>query len=314
MSIPTPGSDSQSLMSSGLEMLQAPQSLKDIVGFVKPYTPPEEPVDVEALMAERALLDQERFTQMLIDLGYMKPPAPEYIDNPLGMDIRPPSGLSGPSTDVMNPPKPSFYEKYINPMFEFFGPGDDFEIGGNTIKPGLSSGGTPDDKVKEYKRLHNMAQLGLFGLESVPMDLIYNLLGVSGLFSEGGPVYGSLGEAIADQKAEELIQNSEMFRSRMDPPPLRILPEDLSEEMLVEPFEETPLGVGGTITDDMFTANYGMPVGTGGMSGQLTVPFESDPTLQLLLEQQLADDLSLNAGVNLMAPNDEAFFRLLYNF
>ena len=116
MSIPTPGSDSQSLMSSGLEMLQAPQSLKDIVGFVKPYTPPEEPVDMEALMAERALLDQEYYTQMLIDMGLYKPPAPEYIDNPLGMDIRPPSGLSGPSTDIMNPPKPSFYEKYINPF------------------------------------------------------------------------------------------------------------------------------------------------------------------------------------------------------
>ena len=314
MSIPTPGSDSQSLMTSLLEMLQAPQSLKDIVGFVKPYTPPEETVDIEALMAERALLDQQRMNELLIELGYMRPPAPEYIDNPLGMDIRPPSGLSGPSTDVMNPDLPTFYEKYINPMFEFFGPGDDFEIGGNTIKPGLSSGGTPDDKLKEYKRLHGMAQLGLFGLESIPMDLIYNLLGVSGLYSEGGPVYGSLEEAIADQKAEQLIQNSEMFRSRMNPSPLRILPQDLSEEMLVEPFEETPLGVGGTITDDMFTANYGMPVGTGGMSGQLTVPFESDPTLELLLEQQLADDLSLNAGVKLMSPNDEAFFKLLYNF
>ena len=314
MSIPTPGSDSQSLMTSGLEMLQAPQSLKDIVGFVKPYTPPEEPVDIEALMAERALLDQQRMNELLIELGYMRPPAPEYIDNPLGMDIRPPSGLSGPSTDVMNPDLPTFYEKYINPMFEFFGPGDDFEIGGNTIKPGLSSGGTPDDKLKEYKRLHGMAQLGLFGLESIPMDLIYNLLGVSGLYSEGGPVYGSLEEAIADQKAENLIQNSEMFRSRMDPSPLRILPQDLPEEMLVVPFEETPLGFGGTITDDMFTANYEMPVGTGGMSGQLTVPFESDPTLELLLEQQLADDLSLNAGVKLMSPNDEAFFKLLYNF
>ena len=187
MSIPTPGSDSQSLMASGLDMLQAPQSLKDIVGFVKPYTPPEEPVDVEALMAERALLDQERFTQMLIDLGYMKPPATEYINNPLGMDIRPPSGLSGPSTDVMNPPKPSLTEMFM----DFISPDDDFQIGGNTIKPGLSSGGTPDDKVKEYKRLHNMAQLGLLGLESFPMDLIYNLLGVSGLYNQGGMVMGN---------------------------------------------------------------------------------------------------------------------------
>ena len=74
MSIPTPGSDSQSLMTSGLEMLQAPQSLKDIVGFVKPYTPPEEPVDIEALMAERALLDQQRMNELLIELGYMNPP------------------------------------------------------------------------------------------------------------------------------------------------------------------------------------------------------------------------------------------------
>ena len=47
-----------------------------------------------------------------------------------------------------------------------------------------------------------------------------------------------------------------------------------------------------------------MPIGMGGMAGQLTVPFESDPTLQLMLEQQLADDLSLNADVSLMEDRD----------
>ena len=187
MSIPTPGSDSQSLMSSGLEMLQAPQSLKDIVGFVKPYTPPEEPVDVEALMAERALLDQERFTQMLIDLGYMKPPAPEYIDNPLGMDIRPPSGLSGPSTDVMNPPKPSLTEMFM----DFISPDDDFQIGGNTFSNGGLAGieETIRDRYKKFGLGAALEEAYTLGVDA--MTFLYDLMGVSGLYNQGGMVMGN---------------------------------------------------------------------------------------------------------------------------
>ena len=270
MSIPTPGSDSQSLMSSGLEMLQAPQSLKDIVGFVKPYTRPEEPVDIEALMAERALLDQQRMNELLIELGYMRPPAPEYIDNPLGMDIRPPSGLSGPSTDVMNPDLPTFYEKYINPMFEFFGPGDDFQIGGNTIKPGLSSGGTPDDKLKEYKRLHGMAQLGLFGLESIPMDLIYNLLGVSGLYNQGGMV----------------MENFDVGMPAPDYGYLRY--GDENAYLLGEMFGNE---------DPTYDYTLGMNL--------------SDITPGLTMQLGVREDEIQRPR---MSPDDEKFFKLLYNF
>ena len=142
--------------------------------------------------------------------------------------------------------------------------------------------------------------------------------------ADGGPVYGSLEEAIADQKAERLAQNVEMFESRMDEAPnkpsleqyiedTKIMQDETPSIEFLDPpigiggntIQETPpIGIGGTITDDMLMTNYGMPVGTGNLSGELKMPFESDPTLQLMLEQQLADDLSLNADVSLMEDRD----------
>ena len=145
--------------------------------------------------------------------------------------------------------------------------------------------------------------------------------------ANGGPVYESLEDYIADQKAEELARKSEEFRSQMeqplDKPSLDQYTEDsmlmLSERpdsVFLDPpvgidgntiQEAPPIGISGTITDDELTAGYGMPVGTGGISGQLTVPFENDPMLQLMLEQRLADDLSLNADVSLMEDMDPFF-------
>jgi hypothetical protein len=146
-------------------------------------------------------------------------------------------------------------------------------------------------------------------------------------FNRGGPVSETMQDAIDDMKAEELARKAEEFRSRMeqplDKPSLDQYTEDsmlmLSERpdsVFLDPpvgiggntiQEAPPIGISGTITDDELTAGYGMPVGTGGISGQLTMPFENDPMLQLMLEQQLADDLSLNADVSLMEDMDPFF-------
>ena len=147
-------------------------------------------------------------------------------------------------------------------------------------------------------------------------------------FQTGGPVYESLEEAIADQKAERLAQNVEMFKSQMDEAPDKPSLEQYIEETKIMQDETPsiefldppvgiddntiqmapPVGVGGNITDEMLMASYGRPVGRGGVTGQLTIPFEeSDPMLQLMLEQQLADDLSLNADVSLMEDVDPMF-------
>ena len=118
--------------------------------------------------------------------------------------------------------------------------------------------------------------------------------------ADGGPVFGTMQDAANFQRAEMLEQGAQEMQARTTPEiTTNILPDEI-----VEPFEDAPIGVGGRITDDVFTAGYGMPIGMGGMAGQLTVPFESDPTLQLMLEQQLADDLSLNADVSLMEDRD----------
>ena len=89
--------------------------------------------------------------------------------------------------------KPTFREKYIGPIFDFFSNDDDFEIGSNTYADGgevgrntYASGGEAD--LSKYKRLHQMAQYGLMGLEVFPIDLVYGLLGVSG-FEDGGRVH-----------------------------------------------------------------------------------------------------------------------------
>ena len=147
-------------------------------------------------------------------------------------------------------------------------------------------------------------------------------------FDQGGPVYESLEDHIADQRAEELERKAKEFSLRMDEPSdkpsLEQYIEDVTREMPEEEFldppvgidgnmiqMDPPIGIGGTITDDAFTAGYGMPIGTGGMSGQLTVPFESDPMLQLMLQQQLADDLFLDADVSLMEDEDPLFNLML---
>lgn len=146
--------------------------------------------------------------------------------------------------------------------------------------------------------------------------------------ADGGPVYGSLEEAIADQKAEELAQKAEMFRLQMgespnkpsleqyiedtkimesETPSVAMLPDGsvIQEDPTIgQKIQEVLPDISGTMTDDMLTTSYGMPVGTGNISGELKMPFESDPTLQLMLEQQLADDLSLNADVSLMEDRD----------
>ena len=118
--------------------------------------------------------------------------------------------------------------------------------------------------------------------------------------ANGGPVFGTMQDAADFQRTEMLEQGKQEMQERASPEmTTNILPDEI-----VEPFEDPPIGIGGRVTDDVFTAGYGMPIGTGGMAGQLTVPFESDPTLQLMLEQQLADDLSLNADVSLMEDRD----------
>ena len=123
---------------------------------------------------------------------------------------------------------------------------------------------------------------------------------IYGGMQDGGPVFGTMQDAADFQRTEMLEQGKQQMQERTTPEiTTNILPDEI-----VEPFENPPIGIGGRITDDVFTAGYGMPIGTGGMAGQLTMPFESDPTLQLMLEQQLADDLSLNADVSLMEDRD----------
>ena len=118
--------------------------------------------------------------------------------------------------------------------------------------------------------------------------------------ANGGPVFGTMQDAADFQRTEMLEQGKQEMQERTTPEmTTNILPDEI-----VEPFEDPPIGIGGRVTDDVFTAGYGMPIGMGGMAGQLTMPFESDPTLQLMLEQQLADDLSLNADVSLMEDRD----------
>ena len=145
--------------------------------------------------------------------------------------------------------------------------------------------------------------------------------------ANGGPVSKTMQDSVDNMKAEVLARKAEEFRSLMeqplDKPSLDQYTEDsmlmLSERpdsVFLDPpvgidgntiQEAPPIGISGTMTDDELTAGYGMPVGTGGVSGQLTVPFENDPMLQLMLEQQLADDLSLNADVSLMEDMDPFF-------
>jgi len=146
-------------------------------------------------------------------------------------------------------------------------------------------------------------------------------------FNKGGPVSEKMQDAVDNMKAEELARKAEEFsllrEQPLDKPSLDQYIEDsmlmlseMPDNVFLDPpvgiggntiQEAPPIGIGGTITDDALTAGYGIPVGTGGVSGQLTVPFENDPMLQLMLEQQLADDLSLNADVSLMEDMDPFF-------
>ena len=119
--------------------------------------------------------------------------------------------------------------------------------------------------------------------------------------ANGGPVFGTMQDAADFQRTEMLEQGKQEMQERASPEmTTNILPDEI-----VEPFEDPPIGIGGRVTDDVFTAGYGRPVGRGGVGGQLTIPFEqSDPMLELMAEQQLADDLSLNADVSLMEDRD----------
>ena len=148
--------------------------------------------EYEKRQAERDADFRSSLVDMFEGLGLIQPVPPEYQDNELGMDIRPPSGLSGPSTDVMNPELPTFREKYLNPIF---GVDDDFEIGGNTF----SNGGLAEieetirDRYKKFGLGAALEEAYTLGVDAMPF--LYDLMGVSG-FEDGGRVEMQLGGGI----------------------------------------------------------------------------------------------------------------------
>lgn len=147
--------------------------------------------EYEKRQAERDADFRSSLVDMFEGLGLIQPVPPEYQDNELGMDIRPPSGLTGPSTDVMNPELPTFREKYL----PFLSLDDDFEIGSNTF----SNGGLAEieetirDRYKKFGLGAALEEAYTLGVDAMPF--LYDLMGVSG-FENGGRVEMQLGGGI----------------------------------------------------------------------------------------------------------------------
>ena len=158
--------------------------------------------EYEKQQAERDAGFRSSLVDMFEGLGLIQPVPPEYQDNELGMDIRPPSGLTGPSTDVMNPELPTFREKYLPFLFS----DDDFEIGSNTF----SNGGLAEieetirDRYKKFGLGAALEEAYTLGVDAMPF--LYDLMGVSG-FEDGGRVEAFSGGIMNNLLGSPQIQN-----------------------------------------------------------------------------------------------------------
>ena len=262
MSLPIASDGNAAMMAAGMKMLQAPEFLQQIAAGSPTLSDDDQP------SIEELLLKQQ---EMYADMFGEETTSNTTSNTTFNYDPRRPDMLGVPMQQ-----KPSVYDKYLVPFYDkymvpFFGlnsgavPNNRFNR-----RQGLGSGGLAEiqDNIREMYRNFGIASLmeEAYSLGVDQLPYVYDSLGVSGFFNEGGSV------TVDKDDGYKMLQLSD---------------EDayLRGEML---------------GDDNPRYNYTLGLNLSDIMPGLSAEFG------------VRDDAIMNPGM--MSPDDEKFFKLLYNF
>ena len=185
MSLPTASDGNAAMMAAGMKMLQAPEFLQQIAAGSPTLSGSSDTDSLEDLL----LKQQEMYDASLAELFGEQTTSPTTFN----YDPRRPDMLGVPMQQEEE--LPTVYEKYIVPFLGL----NSGAVPNNRFnrRQGLGSGGLAEiqNNIREMYRNFGIASLmeEAYSLGVDQLPYVYDSLGVSGFFNEGGSVSADIG-------------------------------------------------------------------------------------------------------------------------